>query len=95
MEFFQKTGAAESGESCFDSWYSDGVGDAVTYLNAWLASNSNGIVSVTSNIEFAGRIGDACNDGATAFKGKTIDMSGSQVLNICGGIFGRYPQFEI
>ena len=78
LEFFQKTGAAESGESCFDSWYSDGVGDAVTYLNAWLASNSNGIVSVTSNIEFAGRIGDACNDGATAFKGKTIDMSGSQ-----------------
>ena len=88
LEFFQKTGAAESGESCFEAWYSDGVSDAVTYLNGWLSNNANGAVSVTSNIEFAGRNGSACNDGATAFKGKTINMGGSQVLE--SGVGGPY-----
>ena len=85
LKFFQKEGDAANGESCFEYWYNDGVTDAVTFLNDWLSNNSNGIVSLTSDIEFAGRSGDACVESPLAFKGMPINMGGSQILESGAG----------
>ena len=88
LNFFQKTDDAATGETCFEYWFSDGVTDAVSFVNNWLSNNSNGILSLASDVEFAGRNGGTCVESPLAFKGKSINMGGSQILE--SGTGGPY-----
>ena len=107
LNFFQKTDDAATGETCFEYWFSDGVTDAVSFVNNWLSNNSNGILSLASDVEFAGRNGGTCVESPLAFKGKSINMGGSQILEsgtggpytisgpcFHGGILGWNPECD-
>ena len=76
LEFRQRTSTETKGdgEVCFDSWYEDGSSDAYSYITSWVNTNTDSYIAVMSDINFAGREGDACKDGKNAFKGKMLNL---------------------
>ena len=94
LNFYQKPSdyvPSDTSEACFEYWFEDdGQGgstgnDAYTRITSWFENNMSAVV-LTSDIEFAGHSGDACNDGELAFSGKSIYLNeGRSITSGDGG----------
>lgn len=93
----KSTDTPKTGEVCFDSWYDElathnpsggEYGDAYTYVNDWLSkpANADSYIAVMSDINFAGREGDACKNGKNAFKGKMLKLENSNKVLLYGSL---------
>ena len=82
----KSTDTPKTGEVCFDSWYDNGSSDAYSYITSWVNTNADSYIAVMSDINFAGREGDACKDGKNAFKGKMLKLENSNKVLLYGSL---------